>query len=370
MMRFRSSLQICTTLQTDRIERRFKTFMSVQQQTGTPPNPVQIFSTIQGYQRAFALKAAVDINLFTAIAKGSRTAGELAQKCNAAERGVRILSDAMVVMGFLTKDGSNYSLTPDTAFFLDSRSPGYLGLALTFLLHPTQLASFEHLGQAVRKGGSPEEHSTLAPDDPIWIEFARGMAPMMVPAAQAIAALLAGELSSRPSAKILDIAASHGLFGITVAQRLSKAHIYALDWANVLEVARENATKQGLADRYHLLPGSAFDVDYGTGFDAILITNLLHHFEPAANEKMLKKAYNALNPGGQVIILEFVPNDDRVSPPVPALFSLTMLGNTPQGDAYTLAEYATMCRNAGLETPRLIALEPMPQSLVVARKPF
>ena len=71
------------------------------------------------------------------------------------------------------------------------------------------------------------------------------------------------ELGSRPSAKVLDIAASHGLFGITVAQRLPKAHIYALDWANVLEVARENAAKQGLADRYHLLPGSAFEVDYG-----------------------------------------------------------------------------------------------------------
>ena len=137
-----------------------------------------------------------------------------------------------------------------------------------------------------------------------------------------------------------------------MAQRLPKAHIYALDWANVLEVAKENAGKQGLADRYHLLPGSAFDVDYGTGFDAILITNLLHHFEPADNEKMLKKAYAALNPGGQVVILEFVPNDDRVSPPVPAMFSLTMLGNTPKGDAYTLAEYGSMCRNAGLETPK------------------
>jgi 2-polyprenyl-3-methyl-5-hydroxy-6-metoxy-1,4-benzoquinol methylase len=245
-----------------------------------------------------------------------------------------------------------------------------MGLAFKFLMHPTQLAHFEHLTRAVRNGGSSEEDTTLAPNDPIWIEFARGMAPMMVPPAQAIAGLLAPELGSRPSAKILDIAASHGLFGITVAQRLPKAHIYALDWANVLEVARANAAKQALAGRYHLLPGSAFDVDYGTGFDAILITNLLHHFEPAANEKMLKKAYNALNPGGQVIILEFVPNDDRVSPPVPALFSLTMLGNTPQGDAYTLAEYATMCRNAGLETPRLVALEPMPQSLVVARKPF
>jgi precorrin-6B methylase 2 len=344
--------------------------MSAQQMPAIPPSPVQIFSTIQGYQRTFALKAAVDIDLFTAIAKSSRTAAEIAKTCNASERGVRILSDALVVMGFLTKSGNHYALTPDTAFFLDSRSPAYMGLAFSFMLHPTQLASFEHLGAAVRKGGSLEEHSTLAPDDPIWIEFAKGMAPLMVPAAQAIADLLAGELGSRPSAKILDIAASHGLFGITVAQRLSKAHIYALDWANVLEVTKENAAKHGLADRYHLLPGSAFDVDYGTGFDAILITNLLHHFGPSENEKMLKKAHAALNPGGQVIILEFVPNDDRVSPPIPAMFSLTMLGNTPKGDAYTLAEYAMMCRNAGLEAPQLVPLEPMPQSLVVARKAF
>jgi 2-polyprenyl-3-methyl-5-hydroxy-6-metoxy-1,4-benzoquinol methylase len=344
--------------------------MSAQQQPATPPNPVQIFTTIQGYQRAFALKAAVELDLFTAIAKGSQTAAEIAKNCNAAERGVRMLSDSLVVMGFLTKKDNNYSLTPDTAFFLDSRSPAYLGLAFKFLMDPTQLASFAQLTTAVRNGGSTDEHSTLAPDDPIWIEFAKGMAPMMMPAAQAIAGMLAAELGSRPSAKILDIAASHGLFGITVAHRLPQAHIYALDWANVLEVAKENAEKQGLADRYHLMPGSAFDVDYGTGFDAILITNLLHHFEPAANEKMLKKAYNALNPGGQVVLLEFVPNDDRVSPPVPALFSLTMLGNTPKGDAYTLAEYGTMCRNAGLESPRLIPLEPTPEALVVARKPF
>src|ERR1041385_4932314 len=344
--------------------------MSARHPPATPPNPLQIFTTLQGYQRTFALKAAVDLDLFTAIAKGSRTAAEIANACGAAERGVRILSDALVVMGFLTKSGGNYSLTPDTAFFLDSRAPAYLGLAFKFLLHPTQLAAFEHLGAAVRKGGTLEENSTLEPNDPIWIEFAKGMAPIMMPAAQTMAGLLAGELSSRPSAKILDIAASHGLFGITVAQRLPKAHIYALDWANVLEVARENAAKQGCSDRYHLLPGSAFEVDYGTGFDAILITNLLHHFDPAQNEKMLKKAHAALNPGGQVLILEFVPNDDRVSPPVPAMFSLTMLSNTPKGDAYTLAEYAAMCRNAGFETPRLVPLEPMPQSMVVARKPF
>ena len=347
--------------------------MSVQHIPGTatpPPSPEQIFSTVQGYQRAFALKAAVDIDLFTAIAKGNSTAAEIARVCNAAERGVRILCDAMTVMGMLTKSGNRYSLTSDSAFFLDSRSPAYLGLAFKFLLHPMQLARFQELTVAVRKGGTADDQGTLAPDDALWVEFARGMAPMMVPAAQAMAGMLAAELGSRPSAKILDIAASHGLFGITVAKRLPHAHIHALDWANVLAVAKENAKKEGLADRYHLLPGSAFEVDFGSGFDAVLITNLLHHFPPADNEKMLKKAHAALNPGGQVIVLEFVPNDDRISPPVPAMFSLTMLGSTPSGDAYTLAEYGSMFRNAGFEAPRQVPLEPMPQSLVVARKAF
>jgi precorrin-6B methylase 2 len=314
-----------------RAEAKELRIMSAQHTSATPakPSPEQIFYTVQGYQRAFALKAAVDIDLFTAIAKGNNTAAEIARSCNGAERGVRILCDAMTVMGMLTKSGDRYSLT-----------------------------------------GAADDKGTLAPDDPIWVEFARGMAPMMMPAAQAIAGILAQELGSRPSAKILDIAASHGLFGITVAKQLPNAHIYALDWAIVLKVAQENAGKEGVAERYHLLPGSVFDVDFGSGFDAVLITNLLHHFTPADNEKMLKKAHAALNPGGQVIVLEFVPNDDRISPPVPAMFSLTMLGSTPHGDAYTLAEYGTMFRNAGFEAPRLIPLEPMPQSLVVARKAF
>src|SRR5262245_34829893 len=127
-----------------------------------PPSPEQIFFTVQGYQRAFALKAAVDLDLFTTIAKGSGSAAEIARSCNAAERGVRILCDAMTVMGMLTKSGDRYALTGDSAFFLDSRSPAYLGRAFTFLLHPMQLENFAHLGEAVRKGGAADDKGTLA----------------------------------------------------------------------------------------------------------------------------------------------------------------------------------------------------------------
>jgi 2-polyprenyl-3-methyl-5-hydroxy-6-metoxy-1,4-benzoquinol methylase len=344
--------------------------MSAQQIPAVPPSPMQFFNTIMSVQRAYALKAAVDLDLFTAIARGSHTAAEIAKTCAASERGVRILCDAMTVMGFLTKSGNRYSLTPDSTVFLVKNSPAYMGNALSFLLHPSQVNNCQHMTESARRGGAMEQDSALAPEDPLWLEFARGMAPLMFPAAEAIANLLHGELASRPSVKVLDIAASHGLFGLTVAKRLPQAHIYALDWANILQVAKENAQAQGIGNRYHLLPGSAFEVEYGTGFDAVLITNLLHHFEPAENEKILKKAHAALNPGGQVILLEFVPNEDRISPPVAALFSLTMLGNTPKGDAYTLAEFTPMFRNSGFQAPKLVSLDPMPESLVVARKAF
>src|SRR5207248_3593706 len=113
--------------------------------------------------------------------------------------------------------------------------------------------------------------------------------------------------------------------GVTLARHNPKAKIVAVDWANVLQVAKENAQKAGVADRHSLLPGSAFEVDFGKDYDIVLITNFLHHFDLPTNEKFLKKVYAALKPGGRAVILEFVPNEDRVSPPESAGFALVML---------------------------------------------
>jgi 2-polyprenyl-3-methyl-5-hydroxy-6-metoxy-1,4-benzoquinol methylase len=336
---------------------------------GSPPNPAAIFDAARGYQHSYVLKAGVDLDVFTAIAQGSHTVTEIAKAVSASQRGVRILCDALTVMGFLAKTGNAYSLTPDSTVFLDRRSPAYLGKAFKFLMHPMQLKNFELLAEAVRKGEGGGARDGLQPDDPVWVDFARGMAPMMFPAAQAIAAHLQPLLASKPAPKVLDIAAGHGMFGITVAQQIGNAQIYAVDWRSVLEVARENAQARGVGERHHLIPGSAFDVEYGSGYDAVLLTNFLHHFDAATNERLLKKLLQAMNPGAHLVILEFVPDDDRVSPAVPALFSVTMLSNTPAGDAYTFKELEKMCVNAGFAGAQLIALENMPQSLVLAHKP-
>ena len=342
--------------------------MGAQGKPGSPPDALKIFETARAYQLSYIMRAAVELDVFTAIAKGSHTVAEIARACQASERGVRILCDSLTVMGILGKQGNAYSLTADSAFFLDSRSPAYLGGVFKFMLHPRNLENLQGLAETVRRGSTAGNDAAFAPEDPIWVDFARGMAPLTIPAAQAIAKILQPGLAGKPAPKVLDLAAGHGTFGITVAQQITKAQIYAVDWANVLAVAEENAQAQGIGSRYHLLPGSAFDVDFGNGYDAVLVTNFLHHFDPATNESLLKKIHKAMNPGGQIIILEFVPNEDRISPPIPALFSAIMLSNTPQGDAYTFAELSMMCRNSGFDGTRLVPLEPMPQSLVVARK--
>src|SRR5262249_57687478 len=113
-------------------------------------------------------------------------------------------------------------------------------------------------------------------------------------------------------------------------------------------------------DRIDVLAGSAFAVDFGNAYDAALVTNFLHHFDAPTKESLLKKVRDSLNPGGQLIILEFVPNEDRVTPPPAAIFSMTMLSNTPRGDAYTFAQLATMLRNSGLEGPPQVRQQPLP----------
>jgi ubiquinone/menaquinone biosynthesis C-methylase UbiE len=204
---------------------------------------------------------------------------------------------------------------------------------------------------------------SVEPDNPFWVLFARAMAPLMFMASQAISERVAG---SGPL-NVLDVAASHGLFGIEIAKRNRLAQITALDWAAVLEVAKENSEKAGVADRLRLLPGSAFDVDLGSGYDLVLITNFLHHFDPATIERFLQKVHSVLKPGGKAVTLEFCPNDDRITPLAPARFAITMLQSTVSGDAYTFRELESMLHKAGF-TSNTHELLPSEQSIIVSTK--
>ena len=329
------------------------------------PSPDLFFDTVQAYQRTAALRAAIDLDLFSAIGDGAHTVPAIAAQCHASERGTRILCDYLTIVGFLTKADGSYQLTPDTGVFLSKRSPAYLGGTMAFLGAPSVVHHFDDLAATVRRGSVPKEESTVADENPVWQEFARAMVPMMMPPAQAMADIL-GVAAAGPI-KVLDLAAGHGIFGIALAQRNAAADITAVDWAGVLAVATENAAKMGVGARHKGIAGDAFTVDWGTGYDLALVTNFLHHFDIDTCTTLLKKIAASLQPGGRVAVLEFVPNDDRVTPPAPAMFAMQMLGGTPSGDAYTLKELTSMLNAAGFGS---VAGHPLqgPQTLVVGTK--
>jgi 2-polyprenyl-3-methyl-5-hydroxy-6-metoxy-1,4-benzoquinol methylase len=322
-----------------------------------------VFDTLQAHQRTSALRAGIELKLFTAIAAGARTPEELAPVCAASAKGLRVLCDFLTIIGFLTKDESGYGLTPDSELFLVEGSPAYMGGMASFLFHPFMEKGLGSMTGAVRKGGTvlPAEGS-VSDDNPVWVEFARGMAPMTLPSSEVVAQLTAG---SGPT-KVLDIAAGHGMYGLTIARRNPAAEIHALDWKNVLAVAHENAVKFGVADRWHAIEGSAFAADYGSGYDAVLVTNFIHHFDVPTNIGLFEKMRTAMKPGAKMAIVEMAVNDDRVTPPGAGMFAMSMLTTTASGDAYSQREIESMCTRAGFHGVTHHSVPNTPQTVTIA----
>jgi ubiquinone/menaquinone biosynthesis C-methylase UbiE len=329
--------------------------------TDFPENPV--FDIAMAYQKTAALIAAVKLDIFTIIGSQPMSLMDLATRTGAAIRGLRILCDYLTVLGLLRKNDSLYSLTHVARIFLDDSSPFAMGKIVDYIAAPELIdLFFDDPVSYVRNGGTADL-AVVSPDHPVWVRFARAMVPFATANARSVATYVATFLS--PPHSVLDIAAGHGLYGIEVAKAVPDARITAVDWAPVLAVAKANAQAAGVADRFDAIVGNALELDWGADFDLILLPNFLHHFDSKTGASLLRKVKHSLSAGGQALGVEFVPNENRVSPPIPAMFAFCMLATTPGGDAYTAQELGEMARNAGFRgvTTRLLA--PTPGSLVI-----
>src|SRR5581483_4300049 len=196
---------------TPRFCRRENTPMS----TTATVSPEVIFDALFAYEQSAALKAAIDIGLFTAIDEGRTDVNGIAAHTGASARGVRILCDFLTTMALLTQSNQQYGLSSTSAVFLSRDSPQYVGTVAQFLPLPDLKRDFDDLTGAVKRGGVAPSGNTVATENPIWVEFARAMVPMAMANALAIADLI--EVRGA-DARVLDIAAGHGMYGIVLAQ--------------------------------------------------------------------------------------------------------------------------------------------------------
>lgn len=335
---------------------------------GVPGGPEPIMQMLQGAQVAGTLNAAIQLQLFAAVAEGATDAEALARRLESPGRSTGILLDALVVLGLLTKQGQRYGLTALADAYLVPGRPMYVGDAAAIMASPMMWEGLLHLADAVRRGGTVLEAHAETPGHPFWETFAKSSRALAVPSATTLAAVLEPWMAARREVRVLDIAAGSGLYGYTLLQRYPQVTLTLLDWPNVLIETRRWAERLGVDHkRVRYREGNLFEVAYDGPYDLIVLGNVYHHFDPPTCLGLTRKVAAALAPGGQVAIIEFLA-DEQLSNPASTMFSIIMLMWTRRGQAYSAADYRGWLTQAGLAPPVWHPVPGAPASLLLSEK--
>jgi 2-polyprenyl-3-methyl-5-hydroxy-6-metoxy-1,4-benzoquinol methylase len=328
------------------------------------PDPGAVMQAMSAFWVSGTFRGAIELDLFTHIARGADTVEKLAQASGSTPRGVRAIADALASLGFLSKEAGRYVNTAVAATFACSDKPTFVAGFSKFLNDARFTAAFGRVAEAAREGKSVFDKDAESPDNPLWVTFAESSLPMAIGGAMPLPDILG---SRRPGLRILDVAAGSGGYGITLAQASEGSTLTFLDWANVAAVAKRHATMLGVGDRVTVRAGSALDLDWGGPYDVVVMGNFFHHFDVPTCVSIAAKAKKALAPGGVFATAEFVADEDRKAPGMALLFSVAMLVWSNGGAAYTFSELAKILRDGGFSDVSHHTMGDNPSSWVVGR---
>jgi len=310
-------------------------------------NPGRLIKQSGSYWGACALHAGVKLRVFTLLDRQVRSAADVARSCNADLRGLTMLLNALSAMGLLIKDSDQYRNTPFAQDYLCEDAPGYLGHIL--LHHHHLMESWAHLDQAV-VNGKPLRGRTSHSDDAWRQAFLMGMfnlasllAPQLVPHI---------DLSGRRH--LLDLGGGPGTYAIHFCKHNPELRATIFDLPTSREFAEKTISRFELKDRVEFRPGDFNSDDIAGSFDVAWLSHILHAESPSNCRNILRKAVSALQPGGLLIVHEFVLDNGMDSPLFPALFSLNMLLGTEGGQAYSQQQIMDMLNRVGLVNVRRI----------------
>jgi len=334
----------------------------------TPPelSPERLGQMAWGYAVPLIVEAALEARLFDLLSKGEKTAEQLASEAGASARGLRMIANALTSIELLKKDPrGRYSLTPESAAFLVTTSPGFRGGIFRHISRQL-LPAWMKLPETVKTGKPPQAVNQQGPGSEFFQQFVEDIFPMSLGSAQALGQSLKIPQSPAP-VRVLDLAAGSGVWGITLAQMSPRVTVTAVDWPDVLPATKRVAEKHGVSDRVTLVAGDLLEAAFGTGHHIATLGHIFHSEGEARSRALAKKTYEALAPGGTIAVAEFIANDDRTGPPNAMIFAVNMLVNTDHGDTFTLPEMTSWLTEAGFKNVRTLEV-PGPAPLILATK--
>jgi len=329
--------------------------------------PDRIMEMVWGYAPPIILGTAVQNKVFDLLDAGPKTVEELAHASRNSVRGLRAIMNALVGFRFLDKSSDGrYALTPESATYLVSSKPGYLGKFVEFS-GLKMIQTWLPLPEIVRTGKPNAAANHQDEGAAFFQELVEPIFGMSYPATQ-VAGQALGLANSKTPVKVLDIGAGSSVWGIGLAQQSSQVSITAQDLPQVLDVTKRMVDRFKLADRFQYLAGDFHSVDFGTGFNLVTLGHILHMLSVDECRQLLKKAAGALATKGTIVISEFLVNDDRSGPVMALIFAVNMLAHTEQGDTFSFEQISGWLKEAGLVNARKV--EPGgPVGLVMADKP-
>ena len=313
--------------------------------------PAELLKLTGSYWASCTLHAAVKLDLFTPLTGRPLTAAELAGQSGLSVRGLAMLLDALTSLELVSKEEHRYTATPFAAEFLNRSAPGYLGHII--LHHHHLVESWARLDEAVRNGGPVRRRVSHEAEEEERESFLMGMFNLAMLLAPKVAAQV--DLSNRR--RLLDLGGGPGTYAIHFCRQNPRLQAVIFDLPTTRPFAEQTLARFDMTSRITFTPGD-FSSDQIPGtFDVVWLSHVLHSEGEQECAALLAKAVAALEPGGLMLVQEFILQADRAGPLFPALFSLNMLLGTPQGKAYSEPELTDLLQSAGLKAVERLPVE-------------
>lgn len=330
------------------------------------PDPTRIISMASAFYESQVLFTASDLGIFSLLDDlGPADAETLARAAELNQRGARLLLDACVSLDLLQKTGDQYSNTREAEMFLVPGSPGDLSKAIRY--NRDVYEAWGRLDQLAKTGQPVERPEIHLGEDE---DRTRTFVLSMHGRALGIGRLLVPQLQLAGCRQVLDVGGGPGTYSVLIAQQYPELTATVMDLPGVVNVAAELIEEQGMSDRVKTMPGSYHDTPFPEGNDAVLFLGVLHQESPEAIVRLFHKAYDSLNPGGKIYVMDMMTDETHAAPTFSALFAVNMALTTEKGWVFSDRELANWLGKAGFTHFSVTPLpSPMPHWLAGAVKP-
>lgn len=312
-------------------------------------NSAELLSLTGGYRPAVILMTAVQLGIFDVLSDQNIFARELAQIMKTDMRALIILLNALVSIGFLEKEGERYKNSQKSKEMLVKGCDNYLGDIIKHDFHLTK--RWIQLPEVVRTG-KPVSRDQNAWSSGQQRDFIMAMENLGKNSARQLLEILDFSTVRR----FLDVGGGPGTFSIMFCRQYPEMHAVIFDLPGVVTIAQEQIKQSGLDDRITTCEGD-YDLDsFGDGYDVVFLSNIIHSIGEESIEKLFKKSYLSLNHGGKIMVKDFISEENMVSPPHAAIFSVNMLIGTEQGRCYSRNEIEKWLTDVNFTNLKYLAL--------------